>query len=98
VKAAVFVISITACRKWPRYFRPDKARVLRAQATYKETIMRTVSVITIILATLSLSTIGAHAATWCAHYGGFGGTNCGFHSFEQCQAALSGNGGFCSRG
>jgi hypothetical protein len=31
-------------------------------------IMRTVSVISVILATLSLSTIGAHAATWCAHY------------------------------
>ena len=54
--------------------------------------MRTVSVISVILATLSLSTIGAHAATWCAHYRN-GGTNCGFHSYEQCQAAISGNGG-----
>jgi Protein of unknown function (DUF3551) len=60
--------------------------------------MRTVSLVSIILATLSLSTIGAHAATWCAHYGGAGGTNCGFHSFEQCEAAISGNGGFCSQG
>jgi hypothetical protein len=60
--------------------------------------MRTLSVISIILATLSFSTMAANAATWCAHYGGYGGTNCGFHSFEQCQAALSGNGGFCSRG
>ena len=59
--------------------------------------MRTVSIISAILATLSLSTVGAHAATWCAHYRN-GGTNCGFHSFEQCQAAISGNGGYCSRG
>jgi hypothetical protein len=30
-------------------------------------------------------------------YGSPGATNCGFYSFEQCQAALSGNGGFCMR-
>ena len=37
---------------------------------------------------------------WCAYYGGGrggGGTNCGFSTFEQCMAALSGNGGFCNR-
>ena len=60
--------------------------------------MRTVSSISIILATLFLSSMGAQAARWCAHYGGQGGTNCGFHSYEQCQAAISGNGGFCSQG
>ena len=26
-----------------------------------------------------------------------GGTNCGFYSFEQCQATVSGIGGFCMR-
>jgi Protein of unknown function (DUF3551) len=36
--------------------------------------------------------------TWCAQYGnGNGGTNCGFYSFAQCEAARSGNGGFCFR-
>jgi Protein of unknown function (DUF3551) len=60
--------------------------------------MRTLSLISIIVATLSFSTIAANAATWCAHYGSHGGTNCGFHSFAQCQAAVSGVGGFCSRG
>jgi hypothetical protein len=46
--------------------------------------------------TLFLSTVGAHAdGTWCAQYGSPDATNCGFYSFEQCQAALSGNGGFC---
>jgi len=46
--------------------------------------------------TLLLSSIGAHAdGTWCAQYGGtHGGTNCGFYSFQQCEAARSGNGGF----
>jgi hypothetical protein len=37
---------------------------------------------------------------WCAEYGGGdmgGGTNCGFTTFEQCMATLSGMGGFCNR-
>jgi hypothetical protein len=33
---------------------------------------------------------------WCAQYGGErGGRNCGFWTYEQCMAALSGNGGYC---
>ncbi len=38
---------------------------------------------------------------WCAYYGGRfgggGGTNCGFTSFEQCMATVRGIGGFCDR-
>jgi len=29
------------------------------------------------------------------YYGFFGATNCGFYSRQQCQAAISGNGGYC---
>jgi len=33
---------------------------------------------------------------WCAQYGnGFGGTNCGFSTLEQCLATISGMGGSC---
>ena len=36
---------------------------------------------------------------WCAYYGGGGagggGTNCGFSTWNQCMAAISGNGGYC---
>lgn len=33
---------------------------------------------------------------WCAQYGTRGGgTNCGFSTLEQCQATVSGIGGFC---
>jgi hypothetical protein len=35
---------------------------------------------------------------WCAQYGAGldgGGRNCGFWTYQQCQAALSGNGGYC---
>jgi hypothetical protein len=34
---------------------------------------------------------------WCAVYGGRGGggTNCGFRTWQQCMATVSGIGGFC---
>jgi Protein of unknown function (DUF3551) len=38
----------------------------------------------------------AMAAQYCANYQ-YGAKNCGFHSWEQCQAAVSGVGGFCQR-
>ena len=36
---------------------------------------------------------------WCAQYGNGtgGGRNCGFTSFRQCMADVSGIGGFCER-
>jgi hypothetical protein len=35
---------------------------------------------------------------WCAYYdGSFGGTNCGFTTFQQCLDNVSGIGGFCER-
>ncbi len=35
---------------------------------------------------------------WCAQYSGRdGGRNCGFSTFEQCRATVSGIGGFCER-
>jgi hypothetical protein len=47
--------------------------------------------------------IGTHADAqnypWCAFYGGRsgGGTNCGFTTFAQCMATVSGMGGYCAR-
>ena len=38
----------------------------------------------------------ASAAAWCAAYRN-GGTNCGFYTYEQCRATVSGDGGFCNR-
>ncbi len=51
----------------------------------------------VILASAAAST-GAQAQNypWCAYYGnGDRGTNCGFVSFAQCLADVSGIGGFC---
>ena len=59
--------------------------------------MRKILPVAITFAALSLSTTGVRAdGTWCAHYGtGLEGMNCGFYSFEQCRATVSGVGGFC---
>lgn len=32
---------------------------------------------------------------WCAYYGTPAPVNCGFATYQQCMAAISGNGGFC---
>ena len=49
---------------------------------------------------IAMAAIGtpAHADDpWCAFYNGrFGGaSNCGFHTYEQCLATISGIGGWC---
>ena len=44
----------------------------------------------------AFDTARADPYRWCAQYGGrSGGTNCGFVTWEQCRAAVSGVGGFC---
>ncbi len=43
---------------------------------------------------------GAQNYPWCAYYSGSmggGGTNCGFISYEQCMATVSGIGVMCMR-
>jgi hypothetical protein len=68
---------------------------MQAIGATQEAFMRT---ITIALAVLFLSSLAAHAeGSWCARYSGRGGgSNCGFHSFEQCRATVSGIGGACT--
>jgi hypothetical protein len=72
-------------------------RIARAILTTEEAFMARILPVAITFAALSLSTTGVRAdGTWCAHYGtGLEGMNCGFYSFEQCRATVSGVGGFC---
>ena len=42
-----------------------------------------------------IGTTSANAAAWCAYYDP-STFNCGFHTFEQCRANISGVGGYCS--
>jgi hypothetical protein len=45
---------------------------------------------------IGAATPAAAQGAWCADYSGrAGGTNCGFYTLQQCQAAVSGVGGFC---
>ena len=52
------------------------------------------------LAVAAMFALGAPAKAkepgWCATYRN-GGNNCGFYTYEQCMAAVSGVGGFCNR-
>lgn len=62
--------------------------------------MRSMSFVLPALAALAMFTPAAGHADpykWCAQYGtrGDGGRNCGFVTFEQCMATVSGIGGFC---
>jgi hypothetical protein len=59
--------------------------------------MRTIGVVVAALAALSLTSVHARAdGAWCSYYVQ-GGTNCGFHSYEQSMANISGIGESCQR-
>lgn len=61
--------------------------------------MRVLLVVVIVVAAMGLAPRRSSAQNypWCAYYGGMGGggTNCGFTTFQQCLATLSGIGGSC---
>jgi hypothetical protein len=38
----------------------------------------------------------AAAGAWCAYYEDSGGTDCGFATWQECEADISGNGGYCA--
>jgi|SRR5262249_34316268 len=60
-----------------------------------ETNMRTFAVGALICLALSSVDIShAEAAPWCANYSSEG-ANCGFQTYQQCQATVRGGGGFC---
>jgi tetratricopeptide (TPR) repeat protein len=63
-----------------------------------EALMRIPALCTLVIAAV-LGLAGPAAAAgpaWCAAYRN-GSTNCGFNTYEQCLAAISGIGGFCNR-
>jgi Protein of unknown function (DUF3551) len=54
-----------------------------------------------LLLVAAASTASAQNYPWCAQYGGMwgggGGRNCGFVTYQQCMATVSGVGGYCER-
>jgi hypothetical protein len=64
----------------------------------KEMVMRLLLIVLGVAAVMAAPGSSAQAQNypWCAQYGGGnGGRNCGFTTFAQCQADVSGIGGFC---
>ena len=63
--------------------------------------MRAIFVMSGLLAITLLAPTASYAETypWCAQYGGLhgGARNCGFMTYGQCMATISGMGGFCER-
>lgn len=53
--------------------------------------------VVVILGALDSGTGARAQGTWCATYAAYGATNCGFYTWDQCRAAISGAGGMCSR-
>ena len=55
------------------------------------------SLLGILITTAAFGTPAHADGPWCAFYNGrFGGaSNCGFHTYEQCLATISGIGGWC---
>ena len=54
-------------------------------------------ILTIFAAIYVAERADARNGGWCAYYNmGGGATNCGFATFQQCMAAVSGIGGSCS--
>src|SRR4051794_39398758 len=60
-------------------------------------IMRLLLSLAVLLAALAADArTGANAAPWCAYYDEFT-YSCGFSTFQQCLATISGVGGVCRR-
>ena len=54
-------------------------------------------VLAVSLASAIATSAQAQNYPWCAYYKGAGGTNCGFVSYAQCMATVSGITGFCAQ-
>lgn len=58
--------------------------------------MRTLIALAALLTVITMDAAVSAPGKWCARYND-GSTNCGFATFKQCQASISGAGGICSR-
>jgi hypothetical protein len=58
--------------------------------------MRLLLTLGVLLFAAGMDTRAARAQPWCAYYDAYT-YNCGFYTFEQCLATVSGVGGVCRR-
>jgi Protein of unknown function (DUF3551) len=66
-------------------------RILSIAALASVMVVATAVLMAVVLGTTTARADGA----WCAEYTRGGGTNCGFYTYGQCQATVSGVGGYC---
>jgi hypothetical protein len=80
---------------------PGRLAVREITRDHREVTMRsmlTAAAIAMLVVLIGSQPVSAEITyPWCAQYGGGdrGGRNCGFSNYEQCRAAISGNGGYC---
>jgi hypothetical protein len=75
--------------------------MIRKTAFFRLNLANKIAIVVAAAALCALSGTAAHAQNypWCSQYtGSMGGSmNCGFSTFAQCMANVSGIGGFCIR-
>jgi hypothetical protein len=83
-------------------FEPDPPCPVKSSGQWEEIMRKTLFGLAILAAAMAMLPTPGQAIEypWCAQYGGRGGDggrNCGFTTFQQCMATVSGIGGFCER-
>jgi Protein of unknown function (DUF3551) len=63
--------------------------MLECATMQQELSMRRIAALSISLCTLAVSSLDAEAGAWCAYYDSYT-YNCGFRTFDQCRATISG--------
>lgn len=46
---------------------------------------------------LTMASSAQAEGSWCLNKGGTGSTNCGYYSYQQCMASVSGGTSFCTQ-
>jgi hypothetical protein len=69
-----------------------------AQMRFRTKLVAALIIVPAVLTQTSANALPYDPYPWCANYDGgkgFGGQNCGFSTWNQCMATVSGIGGFC---
>jgi hypothetical protein len=70
-------------------------KFMRKENAMRAAMTAALCFLVIMVATSANITPAQADGPWCAFYEALEATNCGFHTYEQCLAAVSGAGGYC---
>src|SRR5262249_57082325 len=87
------------CKRLPARPRANIAPTRQHGATTMRLVLATFAVMSLAVAAAPGAQPAKAEVTypWCAQYATQGSSNCGFATYQQCMAALSGNGGWCEQ-